>query len=253
MAPPRSHRDIDLLLPAPSFAVLDRLLAASACTLPEIRAKRFAHKRAFCLEGVAIEVTLVKDADGSPVTRFWGDVPFRWLAPLATTELVAPTIRPFAVVSAANLVRYPSALRDHATLAMAGSRLSGRLIELPEVQPVKPARPPVARRAGDRHVGAASSTDFTHAARPHPARRQPARRPAGPGHPDHRRRDPGGGRGDRRPRPRRARRVGAAGEPALRRLPLPHGRDPVAGPAAAQPLGHAAGGHPALERAQGRS
>ena len=106
MAPPRSHRDIDLLLPAPSFAALDRLLAASECAMPEIRAKRFAHKRAFRLESVAVETTLVEDADGSPMTHFWGDVPFRWLAPLATTALVAPTIRPFAVVSAANLVRF---------------------------------------------------------------------------------------------------------------------------------------------------
>ena len=106
MAPPRPHRDIDLLLPAPSFAALDRLLAASARTLPEIRAKRFAHKRAFTLESVAVEVTLVEDADGSPMTRFWGDVPFRWLAPLAMSELVAPASHPFALVSTENLVRY---------------------------------------------------------------------------------------------------------------------------------------------------
>jgi hypothetical protein len=59
LSPPRDHRDIDLLYPAPRFARLDEL------DLPWIEAKRLPHKRAFTLEGALVEVFLVRrDAEG---------------------------------------------------------------------------------------------------------------------------------------------------------------------------------------------
>jgi hypothetical protein len=79
LAPPWRHRDIDLLLPAPSFAVVDRLLAEAMAPLSEIRLKRFAHKRACHFRGTMVELNLVNDDDG-PITRYWGDIEFRWLA-----------------------------------------------------------------------------------------------------------------------------------------------------------------------------
>lgn len=106
LAPPRPHSDIDLLLPAASFAAVDRLLASAAGDLPEIRPKRFAHKRAFGVTGVAVEVTLVEHDGDGPITRFWGDVPFRWLAPLG--RAVPRGDGHLLVVTPANLARYRS-------------------------------------------------------------------------------------------------------------------------------------------------
>jgi hypothetical protein len=106
LASPRPHADIDLLLPAATFAPVDRFLAAAADAPEEIRAKRFAHKRAFRLNGVTIEITLVEhDCDG-PVTRFWGDIAFRWLVPLGQAEPASSMVRPLPVVTQENLVHY---------------------------------------------------------------------------------------------------------------------------------------------------
>jgi len=59
LAPPREHRDIDLLYPAPRFERLDAL------DLSWIEAKRLPHKRAFTLDGAAVELFLVqRDAEG---------------------------------------------------------------------------------------------------------------------------------------------------------------------------------------------
>jgi aminoglycoside-2''-adenylyltransferase len=59
LCPPRDHRDVDLLLPAPSFARLDEL------EVEWVAAKRFAWKRAFMLDGAMIELLLVQhDARG---------------------------------------------------------------------------------------------------------------------------------------------------------------------------------------------
>jgi hypothetical protein len=101
---PRSHADIDLLLPAPSLAAADRLVAAGGAF--EIRGKRFAHKRAFVISGVTVEVTLVQNKDEAPVTHFWGDIPYRWLVPLDEPEPVLTSVRPLAVVSRENLIQY---------------------------------------------------------------------------------------------------------------------------------------------------
>lgn len=106
LSPPRPHGDIDLLLPAPSFASVDRLLTGAANALDEIRPKRFAHKRAFRIRGVTVEITLVEHDRDDPVTRFWGDVPFRWLTPLGRRKPVSGAVRRFPVVTSRNLARY---------------------------------------------------------------------------------------------------------------------------------------------------
>jgi hypothetical protein len=66
---PRTHRDVDLLYPAPGFARLD------AVDFDWIAAKRFPHKRAFLLDGVMVELLLVaRDEDG------WHTGAHRWPA-----------------------------------------------------------------------------------------------------------------------------------------------------------------------------
>jgi hypothetical protein len=105
LSPPRRHDDVDLLLSAPSCASIDRLLAVAA-DAEEVRAKRFAHKRAFRIQGVTIEITLVEHDRAGPVTRFWGEVPFRWLVPVGQAELASSVVRSFPVVTQENLARY---------------------------------------------------------------------------------------------------------------------------------------------------
>ena len=102
---PRPHGDIDLLLPASSFESVDRFLAATEAP-DEIRPKRFWHKRAFRTRGVLVEITLVEHDGDGPVTRFWGDAPFRWLVPLERREPAAGPVRGFPVVTPENLARH---------------------------------------------------------------------------------------------------------------------------------------------------
>jgi hypothetical protein len=52
----RPHSDIDLLVTDPDITRLDEWLS----TLEEISAKRFAHKRAFRLDGEMVELHLVQ-------------------------------------------------------------------------------------------------------------------------------------------------------------------------------------------------
>jgi hypothetical protein len=79
LVPARTHRDVDLLHPAEDFARVDALMRAKPA-LVEIVAKRFAHKRAFLLDGVMVELFLVRsDADGH-YTDLPGGVKHRWPA-----------------------------------------------------------------------------------------------------------------------------------------------------------------------------
>ena len=73
--------------------------------LSEIRLKRFAHKRACHFRGTMVELILVNDDDG-PITRYWGDIEFRWLAPLATVCPASNAIGPRPIATVANLQRY---------------------------------------------------------------------------------------------------------------------------------------------------
>jgi hypothetical protein len=98
---PRPHVDVDLLLRADSFSALDQFLpSAESYGWSQIKAKRFAHKRAFLAQSVMVELTLV---ESGLVTRFWGDVPFYWLDPLSHSEAIEID---GISVSAANLLHY---------------------------------------------------------------------------------------------------------------------------------------------------
>jgi len=101
---PRSHGDVDLLLPARSFEILDRLLASPSNDLEEIALKRFAHKRAFLLDGLMVEVVLVQEENRTAFTWFWGDVRFDWVMPLTEYCLLGGHRLPAA--SRENLRRY---------------------------------------------------------------------------------------------------------------------------------------------------
>ena len=71
MCPPRPHRDVDLLYPAPHFARLDQWLARTA-DLSAIPAKQFSHKRAFLCEHIMIEVVLLEpEQKGGYLTNFF--------------------------------------------------------------------------------------------------------------------------------------------------------------------------------------
>ena len=69
LAPARAHGDIDLLVAGDDWCAVDVLLPE----LDEIEAKRFPHKRAFVLDGVMVELFLVRRDDESRFTTFWGE------------------------------------------------------------------------------------------------------------------------------------------------------------------------------------
>jgi len=79
LVPARAHRDVDLLHPAEDFARVDALLRSEPA-LAEIVAKRLAHKRAFALDGVMVEVFLVRSDAGGYYTDLPGAVTHRWPA-----------------------------------------------------------------------------------------------------------------------------------------------------------------------------
>jgi hypothetical protein len=74
----RFHTDVDLLCMAEDFAAVDALLLAQE--LPEIKAKRFRHKRAFVFEGVMVELFLVEHDARGAFTLFWGETRYGWPA-----------------------------------------------------------------------------------------------------------------------------------------------------------------------------
>lgn len=79
LVPARAHGDVDLLHPAEDFARVDALLGAEPA-LVEIVAKHLAHERAFVLDGVVVELFLVRsDAEGH-YTDLPGGVRHRWPA-----------------------------------------------------------------------------------------------------------------------------------------------------------------------------
>lgn len=124
LCPARPHKDADLLLPARSFDILDHLIAASPNNLKEIALKRFAHKRAFVLDGLMVEMLLVQEDGGVAWTSFWGDVRFVWMLPLA--EYCTLGGQQLLAASRDNLRRYranhrstePWRWRDPASLAV---------------------------------------------------------------------------------------------------------------------------------------
>ena len=79
LVPARAHRDVDLLHLGENFARVDALLRAEP-GLTEIVAKRFAHKRAFLLDGVMVELFLVQSAADGYYTDLPGGVKHRWPA-----------------------------------------------------------------------------------------------------------------------------------------------------------------------------
>jgi hypothetical protein len=68
LAAPRPHGDLDLLVAADDWRAVDRLLER----LDEIEAKRFEHKRASVLDGVMVELFLVRCDGEGLFTSFWG-------------------------------------------------------------------------------------------------------------------------------------------------------------------------------------
>lgn len=101
---PAPHGDIDLLLTAADFSKLDILLASRSSHWREIERKRFHHKRAFLIQGVAVEIMLVRPEGAEFVTWFWGDVRFDWHRPLACNQEFSG--RNIEVATVANLSRY---------------------------------------------------------------------------------------------------------------------------------------------------
>ena len=69
LASPRPHGDVDLLVAGDDWAPVDGLLRH----LPELEAKRFPHKRAFVLDGVMVELFLVRRDSRGLFTEFWGE------------------------------------------------------------------------------------------------------------------------------------------------------------------------------------
>ena len=67
----RAHQDVDLLCVADDFTAVDLLLRDHP-QLHEIHDKRFAHKRAFELDDVCVELFLVQHDDNGYFTTFWG-------------------------------------------------------------------------------------------------------------------------------------------------------------------------------------
>jgi hypothetical protein len=101
LAPPRPHQDVDLLYPAETFERVDA--AIGELGLAEIEGKRFPHKRAFVLDGVMVELFLVKSDRYGQYTEFWGRVRHDWPADLLGT------VDGVRVASAAGLASHRSA------------------------------------------------------------------------------------------------------------------------------------------------
>ncbi|HUS21184.1 MAG TPA: hypothetical protein VMZ66_04135 [Aeromicrobium sp.] len=110
LRPPRSHRDVDLVVLDAALEELDEFLHQSH----EIPAKRLPHKRAFRLDDVAVELSLAfRTAHGAEI-RWWDD------DPVELAEFAISQIHRLPVANAAALASYrrsrpllPDGLWDH--------------------------------------------------------------------------------------------------------------------------------------------
>jgi hypothetical protein len=96
--PAAVHQDLDLLYPAADFTRLDDLLGAG--DLDEIVTKHFPHKRAFVLDGIMVELFLVKRDEDGYHTEFWGRMRHDWPSD------VLSVVGDLPVASSASLIGY---------------------------------------------------------------------------------------------------------------------------------------------------
>lgn len=100
----RRHSDIDLLLVAPSWQMLEHDNPLPALGFTEIPAKRFPHKRAYACLDLMVELVLVQPGGDRLETLFWGDVTYVWSSPLSCEGfLVGERVR---CATVENLVRF---------------------------------------------------------------------------------------------------------------------------------------------------
>lgn len=97
LAPPREHRDVDLLCLADDFSAVDAMIEAAA--LEEIVGKRFPHKRAFGFDGVIVELFLVRRDERGWYTDFWGRLRHDWPRDLPAVAAGLPVASAAAVGS----------------------------------------------------------------------------------------------------------------------------------------------------------
>lgn len=88
LCPARAHNDVDLLYVAEDFTVAERLIGAHQ--LEEIKAKRFAHKRAFVLDDVMVELFFVEQDETGLFTNFWGRSRHDWPADVLSSASGLP-------------------------------------------------------------------------------------------------------------------------------------------------------------------
>ncbi len=115
ITPPRPHNDIDLLYPAESFDMLDRVIAADPAFV-EIPPKRFSHKRAILYQRVMVEFFLVQGMAPHFVTSFFdGRYLFHWPSDIFT-RTVCVDQQTIGVASRTVLAQYR---QQHAAIAHA--------------------------------------------------------------------------------------------------------------------------------------
>lgn len=93
---PRDHKDLDLLYLAEDFSLVDKFIE-SQFDLREIKAKHFAHKRAFLCGGIMVELLLVQPRLDGFLTNFWNEYTLEW-PPLLSVTVDMPSIGQFTVV-----------------------------------------------------------------------------------------------------------------------------------------------------------
>lgn len=107
--PARTHRDIDLLYPAPDFTTLDHTLAFDP-DFVEIEAKHFTHKRAYLYHNIMIEIILVQTKQQKLSTNFFAKKKFYW--PLSTFSYLPKNDRILNIASIEALRLYRARYQD---------------------------------------------------------------------------------------------------------------------------------------------
>lgn len=97
LAPPRLHKDVDLLYPAPDFALLDAFMRTSG--VREYDVKRSPCSRGFDHDGELVEFYLVQSNAECVFTDFWGYL-HRWPADTLTDSSDCPVASAASLASA---------------------------------------------------------------------------------------------------------------------------------------------------------
>jgi hypothetical protein len=120
MAPPRGHRDVDVVLLDPAPQALEAFLSDR----PQINEKRLSHKRAYVRNDVLVELFLALQHGERYQTLFWGQLAWLWPHDMVPVTIAGVSVAPRSALEAFR-ASYPAFMDARDAAIRLGRQQSG--------------------------------------------------------------------------------------------------------------------------------